>query len=905
MIALGRLAFSVSGPSAAAARALARHWAALLALGAFLVVGLGVLDDYGVTLDEFGNALRAERNYAFLIGADDNFTSSELYIRLYGPAFDLALLFVERIFGIDASRGIHLSQHLLIHLCHLAGGLFVYLLALRLFRDKLIALFAAGLFLAHPRLYAHSFFNHKDISFLVAFIAALYLTRRAFKRDTLPAFVLLGAAVGALVNLRIMGLILVAAIPAMRALDFALASGWAERKRVLVTTGGFALAGALAIYALLPYLWGDPIGRAVEWWTTLSDHPYKAGELFRGTIYGGADFPTEYLPFWFAITTPPFALALGFAGAAFVLALAARSGRRALRNGRLRFALLLAGCFAAPVPIIILLDANAYQDWRHLYFLWAPFSLLAAFGLHGLANALRRTPQGTAAVYGAAGVGLAATGISMALIHPHQQVSFNFFVDRTTSEHLRAQYRLENWSAGRHALEWISRSELPIGEYRFEDKFPGAAILPEGVLDGLSRSLSPDALVVRFGSAAQPARALHRMSVYGSTLATVERKDQLRAIYEEARMREPILDGVFDVHRIDGALALIKEPCAPSFLTKTVFRLRGTPVNGGDPAEWRQSKGFEVWYDDLADRGALFEGKCIASVPLPDYPIAEFELRWSPELLADGEAREGARRARDAGRLLARAPHRAAYDIYLADDELAYLNDVCDPLETERSFHLNIYPERAGDLPEHRREHGFERLHFEFWMQGAFVDGGCAAFFPLPDYSVAGIRTGQRDADGSDLWFAEFLIDPERRWAEFASMASGEPIAQGDFDIHLTDGALVYVKEPCERADTEARFFLHITPERVGDLPEERRGFGFDNLDFAFFPNGALFDGKCAARAALPSYAVASVRTGQYDGNGEAWSAEFAIGRGRGRGWGRVRNWSYAKVSLIRGGHAA
>ena len=100
------------------------------------------------------------------------------------------------------------------------------------------------------------------------------------------------------------------------------------------------------------------------------------------------------------------------------------------------------------------------------------------------------------------------------------------------------------------------------------------------------------------------------------------------------------------------------------------------------------------------------------------------------------------------------------------------------------------------------------------------------------------------------------------------------------FDVYLADGALIYVKEPCEPADTEARFFLHIVPEHVEDLPDERRQYAFDNLDFAFFPNGALFEGKCAARAALPDYAVASVRTGQHVGGvGEIWGAEFAVGR--------------------------
>ena len=865
-------------------RALTPHWGALLALGLFLTAGLAVLDDYGVGGDDAFHRQTVKANLRYLTNGDLRAFTSALLVdheKFYGIAFEAPLLFVERAFGRDA-RDIHLSRHLITHLFFLAGGLFAYMLARRLFGSRLPAVAAMLLFLLHPRLYAHSFFNSKDIPFLAMFVIALFLMHRAFKRDTLPAFVLLGVGAGLLVNLRIMGIVLLASIPALRALDFALASGCARRKRVLLTSGGFALAAALTIYALQPYLWSDPVRRAVEWWTTLSDHPYTPLELFRGTPYWSVEFPIEYLPVWFSITSPPFALALGLAGAAFVLVMAAKSIRRALRNGRLRFALLLAGCFAAPTPIVILLDANVYHGWRHLYFLWAPFSLLAAFGLHALASALRRGAAWRAAVYGAAGAGLAATAIAMALIHPYQQVSFNFFTDRMTPEHLREQYRLNYWSATRHALGWISRLESPPRDVFVDgDGREALDILPEGVLEHLSWSPSLDALVVKVGPSAQPGLALHQVTVYGSTLATVERKEDLRAVYEAAPHGELVLDAAFEVRRLDNALALVMEPCASSFLTGATLQARVVPVDGGDLPHRRRERGFDSLYFLLGASGALFDGKCVASLPLPRYPIAELRLSLNPaNLMDDGAAAEAARRAMDTRNPLARAEHRAAYDIYLADGELAYLNDSCDPPETDHPFHLNVYPERVGDMPEERREHGFERFHFEFLLNGAFVDGGCAAFFPLPDYPVAAIQTGQHDGKGGNLWLAEFWIDPERRLAKSAAGASGEPVARGVFDVHLTDGALVYVKEPCSPADTEDRFFLHITPERVSDLPDERRERGFDNLDFAFFPNGALFEGKCAARIPLPEYAVASIRTGQHvSGVGEVWSMEFAVGK--------------------------
>ena len=116
------------------------------------------------------------------------------------------------------------------------------------------------------------------------------------------------------------------------------------------------------------------------------------------------------------------------------------------------------------------------------------------------------------------------------------------------------------------------------------------------------------------------------------------------------------------------------------------------------------------------------------------------------------------------------------------------------------------------------------------------------------------------------------------RTAYRAAVAS-EPIARSEFDLHVLDGDLVYVKEACDQKDAETPFFLHIVPERAEDLQQGRRR-GFNDLPVDFFlRGGALFDGKCSMRVPLPDYPVAAVRTGQRDAQDGAdlWSASFRL----------------------------
>ena len=119
-----------------------------------------------------------------------------------------------------------------------------------------------------------------------------------------------------------------------------------------------------------------------------------------------------------------------------------------------------------------------------------------------------------------------------------------------------------------------------------------------------------------------------------------------------------------------------------------------------------------------------------------------------------------------------------------------------------------------------------------------------------------------------------------REWwlAMYAHIMAGEPSAVSAYNLYLQYDALYYAKQPCDRADTDARFFLHIYPRDAAELPNHRRQYGFDNLDFDFYDYGIRLDDMCMIWRPLPGYAVERIIAGQFvPPNGpRVWEAELA-----------------------------
>ena len=850
----------------------------------FLLVGLALAGDYGIHIDEPIQRRIAQANLNYLLGQGDSFEALPNVHPLYGVAFELPLLLAEQGLGLTDEHNIRHLRGLLTHLFFIVGAFFCYRLAYRLFDNRWVALFALLFFLLYPRIYANTFVNSKDPPFISMFIIALYLLERAFRRDTIGAFVLLGIAVGLLTNLRIMGIMLFPAVIAMRGLDLHYAGSWAQRKAILRTAGLFALTAGLTLYAVTPYAWPHPIDYLAGSLEMTVNYPTRVWSLFQGEWILSNETPPHYNLVWFSITTPPPLLLLGGVGMAAVLARGLARPGAAFRNTRLRFAGLLLACFLLPPLAAALLGSVQYYDWRHFYFLYVPFGLLAAGGLHGMISA-RPAQLCRGGAYGLAGAGLALIILSMTQIHPLQDLYFNFLVDRTTPEYLRTQYQIRSPNASATAAQDYLRKRHPNETLAVRGVWADAPGFREGFVEG-------DYAMFYIWQGNDPDLAFNSLPVgrtYHNTLLAVKPLNAARMtaaavaayrdLYRQTVAGEPIIRAAYDVYLTGQTLTFIRENCPAGDMERRVFAQILLP----EPARERWGEPTIT----LRSHGVRWDNTCLAVLQLPDDTPHDLIIgqdwsggdQWS---VLYSRAQPGLRERIAAARRDSQSPAPPdGFAVFLEPDaagqnRLLYTKADCSPAEYKTRVTLHIYPENLADLPFYLWTGGFENRDFLLSDYGGRPGGECLAVFLLPDYpgGIREIRTGQSDRWSEVIYFP---ADPEQLRADYAALAAVQPTARSDFDLYWQDKQLTYIRESCVAADMAAGFFLHIVPENPTDLPAERQEAGFANADFAFDRYGSSFDGKCLAAVPLPDYPIKEMRTGQYvPGQGEVWAAELA-----------------------------
>ena len=220
-----------------------------------------------------------------------------------------------------------------------------------------------------------------------------------------------------------------------------------------------------------------------------------------------------------------------------------------------------------------------------------------------------------------------------------------------------------------------------------------------------------------------------------------------------------MIQGDFNVYLTDDRkLVYIADRCTENPL------LLPSPINLiVHPVDPRQDR--ELYSFIPRDRLIMDTKRYVIIFDLPDYDIDSISIRqssregsiWSggffgPDHVVDAELH---RRADEIVEFSQTAAVRGYFDVYLTGDRtLMYVRERCHNGDVSDRFFVHVFPVDRMDLPDHRRQSGFDNFDFTFIERGSIDGRRCAAEVELPDYDIVGISTGQFTNQGQ-TWRSE------------------------------------------------------------------------------------------------------------------------------------------------------
>lgn len=465
------------------------HAPFLYLMSFFFIVGLWVHQDFGLSHDEVTQRttgamaavhINQKLGYAFLSEENirqraekivDDPKNIDKYLgktgfdeyrdRDYGVVFELFLIGAELATGTKDSADVYFLRHLLTYLFFLAGLAFFYFLLWDWLQNRWWALIGAGFLWLSPHIFAHAFFNSKDIPFMVAYLGSMYTLQRLLRNKTFANAFWHALLCAIAVDIRIPGIFMLGMTGLMAGLEFLKAPspvGYLKQHLRVYVAYAFMLATLVVLF--WPFLWDAPVKNFLFAFSNMSKFRWKGetfavGQLFEPYLYT----PWYYIPAWIIATTPLLYI-LGFFYALFL------AGQRAIKapDGQWLYdtpaqqTLLM--CLLAsilPLTAVVVLSSTVYDGWRQLYFIYPGILASAVYALHQLFEYARSRPLiWTVALTGVLLATAGMTALQMARIHPFQHLYFSSVVGNDPGRY----FDLDYWGTSyRSLLEGMLSSE--------------------------------------------------------------------------------------------------------------------------------------------------------------------------------------------------------------------------------------------------------------------------------------------------------------------------------------------------------------------------------------------------------------------------------------------------------------
>ncbi|MBK7762415.1 MAG: glycosyltransferase family 39 protein [Bacteroidetes bacterium] len=409
----------------------------------YFVIGLLCASSYGLGWDdEWSRTDTGYINYNYIVHHQKEalLNGNEKY---HGPFFEVILVCAEKILNLEDMHTIYQMRHIVLFLLFFVSVLAFYRVARKLFSANYAVLACLFLVLS-PRFFAEAFFNSKDIVLLSFFNLSLYSCFLFFEKRNAKWAVLHGLFTGMLIAVRIVGIV----IPMITIGYYVLLLIMKRKEHWRIQPlFGYILVSSLSTILCWPILWEGPLHHFIQAFAEMKKYHWDATVLYFGKQIDAAHLPWHYLLTWIFITTPVLFIILFFAG---FIRYAKNSVTKGFSNFFLNYqwntiwVLLL-----MPILSVIVLHSVVYDGWRHVYFIYPLFILIAVYGIFLFAQQFRYI------VHGIILLQLFSLFYWSVKNHPFQQVYFNP-VSQMMITDIGTQFECDYWGLSyKQGIEWL------------------------------------------------------------------------------------------------------------------------------------------------------------------------------------------------------------------------------------------------------------------------------------------------------------------------------------------------------------------------------------------------------------------------------------------------------------------
>ena len=423
----------------------------------FFLIGVYIFPDYGISIDEDNTRMIGflSLEYIFNIFLPEHVTKINKITSVDGTAigigvitsgiiFDLPMAFLELIFKIDDSRQYYLLRHFFNFFIFFVSVFFFFQLIKKRYNSWSLGILGTTFLLISPRIFANSFYNNKDLIFMSLFIIGLYTSINFLQKKDIKTAIIFAIVSSLMINLRILGLILPLIIFLIYTINILHEGNIKKKIKPLIL---FLILTPFLIILFWPYLWANPIERFLYTLKSLSDHDLNIYNYYLGQHISTKYPPWHYSFVWILISTPLFYIMLFLIGFIFIVQRTIKRWLKSennnsylnlLRKNKELQDIIFLSTFFIPILVSIYFGSISYDGWRHLYFIYPSFLLIAVLGLHLIKVFLLKRKNSL--LYILSIILIIPTMFWMYKNHPFQYVYFNLLAGKNFNEKFEMDY---------------------------------------------------------------------------------------------------------------------------------------------------------------------------------------------------------------------------------------------------------------------------------------------------------------------------------------------------------------------------------------------------------------------------------------------------------------------------------